>query len=305
MSTPVTVLMAVYNGSRFLRTAIPSILDQTYRDFRFLIVDDASTDDTRELIRSYPDDRIDLVRLEKNVGQTAALNVGLRRADSSWIVRMDADDFSAPDRVEEQMKAAEPHGDLGCVGTFAWEFSEDPTQRERVVQRPVGEAGIRRGLLLGAPMIHGTMMIRREALLAIGGYNERYRYSQDRDLFNRLLTRYPGVNIPKPLLGIRRHREQGSYCSVAADENIEIFSQMLSESHYSLEEKTVIRQSLSFSYLFRAHCREGGKEYPQIVRDIGWAFRTSPATALKSLVSFAIPKKARIALERITQRNRP
>ena len=99
-----TVLMTVYNGSPFLRTAIDSILNQTYADFCFLIVDDASTDDSREIVRSYKDPRIQLVCLEHNVGQTAALNIGLRQATTPWIARMDADDYSGPTRFEEQME---------------------------------------------------------------------------------------------------------------------------------------------------------------------------------------------------------
>ena len=82
MNGGLTVLMAVYNGSAYLRTAMDSILQQTYSDFQFLIVDDASTDDTREIIRSYEDSRIQLICLEQNVGQTASLNIGLRQAST-------------------------------------------------------------------------------------------------------------------------------------------------------------------------------------------------------------------------------
>ena len=106
MTAPaVTVLMTVHNGGPYLRTAIHSVLAQTYRDFRFLIVDDASSDDTRDIIRSYDDPRVELMVLPQNVGQTAALNLGLRHAASPWIARMDADDYAAPSRLEEQLGA--------------------------------------------------------------------------------------------------------------------------------------------------------------------------------------------------------
>ena len=99
--------MTVHNESSYLRTAVDSMLAQTYSDFHFLIVDDASTDDSREIVNSYQDERIQLVALEKNVGQTKALNIGITYVETDWIARMDADDYSAPQRLEEQMKAIE------------------------------------------------------------------------------------------------------------------------------------------------------------------------------------------------------
>jgi len=122
----VTILMTVYNESRWVRTSVDSMLAQTYHDFHFLIVDDASTDDTREIIRSYDDPRIELVSLEKNVGQTAALNVGLKLVKTPWIARMDADDFSPPKRLETEMRTLEADPGLDCVGTWAWTFLEQP-----------------------------------------------------------------------------------------------------------------------------------------------------------------------------------
>src|SRR5687768_4124984 len=118
INPPVTVLMAVKNGRPYLQTAIESTLAQTYRDFEFLIIDDASTDDTAEIIRSYQDPRIRLRTLAKNVGQTAALNLGLQDIKTPWIARMDADDYCHPRRFEAQMRLIESDSTLGCVGTF-------------------------------------------------------------------------------------------------------------------------------------------------------------------------------------------
>src|SRR5688572_19340877 len=125
-----TVLMAVRNGEPFLTAAIESILRQTYEEFRFLIVDDASTDRTREVIRSYDDKRIELLCLQQNVGQTAALSIGVQRVSTPWIARMDADDYSAATRFEKQMNLLTADPSLGCVGTFAWVFRNDPAVAE-------------------------------------------------------------------------------------------------------------------------------------------------------------------------------
>lgn len=283
---PVTVLLAVYNGERFLRTAIESVLVQTLRDFRFLIVDDASTDGTRELVRSYADPRIELLALQRNVGQTAALNIGLRHAASPWIARMDADDFSAPRRLEEQMNALKEEPDLDCVGTAIWEFREDPSVREAVCVRPERHAEIRRASLHGAGMIHGSILVRKEALLAVGAYDERYRYASDREMFIRLFSKHSGRNLPQPLLGIRRHGAQDSFSKGAADEYIDIFQRLLKREEFAPDEREILRDSLAYSYLFRAGCERRLGRLGGSVMDCGRAFSTSPQTCLRGALSF-------------------
>ena len=152
-------MMAVHNGSPFLGVAVDSILQQTYRDFQFLIVDDASTDDSREIIRSYEDSRIVLNCLEHNIGQTAALNIGLRQASTRWIARMDADDYAASTRLEEQMFVLEADGSLGCVGTFAWLFRDDPQVVERIITPPTDYVEIKRASLSEIALIHGCIIV--------------------------------------------------------------------------------------------------------------------------------------------------
>lgn len=271
-----TVLMAVRNGSLYLRTAMDSILQQTYRDFRFLIVDDASIDDTRQVVRSYKDQRVQLICLDRNVGQTAALNIGLRQASTPWIARMDADDYSASTRLEEQMGALDADSSLGCVGTFAWTFVDDPSVVEKLIQTPVNHESIKRALLRGSPIIHGSMVVKREALLEVGGYNDRYRYSADVELYYRLLAKYRAANIPRELLGVRRHDAQGSRSRVAFDENIEIFANRLSADNYSSGEAAIVRASLAHLHLVRARFwgREG--RYLELAKDAWRSLRISP-----------------------------
>ncbi|MFC1937085.1 glycosyltransferase family 2 protein [Chloroflexota bacterium] len=98
-----TVLMTVYNGEPYLYEAVASILAQTYRDFRFLILDNASTDNSRGVIRSFNDPRIKLVELPENIGLVAALNRGLEMIDTPFVARMDADDISLPTRLEKEL----------------------------------------------------------------------------------------------------------------------------------------------------------------------------------------------------------
>lgn len=305
-SPPVTVLLAVYNGERFLQMAMDSILAQTYRDFQFLIVDDASTDGTRAMVRSCADPRIKLLPLPRNVGQTAALNLGFRYATSRWVARMDADDFSAPGRLEAQMKALAARPEVSCVGTAIWEFHDDPGRIHEIKRRPQEHEGIWRAALHGSGLIHGSVVVDRQAVLEVGGYDERYRFASDRDLFFRLLRKCRAVNLPEPLLGVRRHGDQDSFSLRAADEYIEIFERLLREGGLPKQERRILRGSLAYAHLFHARClrAQGGT-------GTGWkdrvlALRISPVTFLRSsggsIVKRLIPKRLRLFLRQDFER---
>ena len=305
MDCQLTVLMAVYNGAPFLRTAIESILNQTYGDFHFLIIDDASTDGTRDIVRSYNDERIELLCLDRNVGQTAALNVGLRHATMPWIARMDADDYSAPSRLEEQIRALDADSSLSCLGTFGWEFRDDPSIIEGIQTKPLHHAEISRVLLQGSPIIHGSIVVSTKALLDVGGYNERYRYSADLELYDRLLARYIAANIPKALIGLRQHPNQGSCSRVAVEEGIDILSRRLSNG-YRPDEIVVIRESLAISYLQRARHLRDERKYLLLLKSILAAIQASPRAAcwqcFRALIVCRIPQRVRTALKSILLR---
>ena len=283
MDPSLTVLMAVRNGAQYLPLSIGSILAQTYPAFRFLIVDDCSTDASPRIVESYGDPRIELVRLTKNIGQTAALNLGLRRISTPWIARMDADDFSAPRRLEEQVKALERFPDVHCIGTAVWEFRSNPAIIDNVVRRPEAHEQIRRAALLGQGIIHGSILIQREALRAAGGYEERYRYAADRELFIRFLRKYRAVNLPDPLLALRRHPGQDSYSLRAADEYIDIFQRLLAGDGYSGMEREILRDGLAYSYIFRADWFRSHRQYGKCLKDLLRSFRTRPSRAVRTL----------------------
>ncbi len=303
-----TVLMAVRNGGRFLETAVRSVLEQTDHDFRFLVLDDASTDQTRAQLEAWAarDSRLELVCLERNIGQTAALNLGFRHAKTRWIARMDADDFSAPERLEKQRRALAGHPEIRCVGTAIWEFCEDPRVVHEIKRRPQGHDGVWRAALHGSGLIHGSVVIDREAVLGVGGYDERYRFASDRDLFIRFLRKHRAMNLPDPLLGVRRHAAQDSFSLRAADEYIEIFQRLVWERGLPAEERGVLRGSLAYAHLFRARCLQAKGQYVTGWRDQARAMRISPATFLKSsggsMVKGLLPKRLKALLSRDFER---
>ena len=296
----VTVLMTAYNAGPYLATAIDSILGQTYAGFRFLIIDDASTDNTREIARSYHDDRIELICLNPNVGQTAALNIGLHHASTRWIARMDADDYSAPTRLEEQMNTLHADKTLSCVGAFAWIFHDDPQGVERLITPPLEYADIKIAALSDLPLIHGSIVVDREALIDVGGYDERYRQAADTEMFDRLLAKYRAANIPKPLLGIRRHDNQGTNSQAIIDEGIDIMTQRLLKTDYSPEDAVTVRGVLSRLYVVRARFSVRQRRGRDLVRDLSRGFRASPKKiwwyAGIIFVYYTIPRRPRVTM---------
>jgi hypothetical protein len=284
-----TVLMAVRNGEPFLNLAIDSILRQTYGDFRFLIIDDASTDRTRELVRSYSDKRIEMICLEKNVGQTAALSIGVQHLSTPWFARMDADDYSAPTRLEEQMRLLANDPAVGCVGTFAWVFQNDPAAAESIISRPESHEDIKRALLWDSPIIHGSIVVDKQKFLQAGGYKDHYRYCADLDLYDRLIPFCRTANIPKPLLGLRRHAGQGSQSPVAVEEGIDIYQRRLSSGQYSSAEIRTLRSALSLWFVRRALIGVSKRKPAVAAANLFRALRLSTGTVLR----FSLPHRFR------------
>jgi glycosyltransferase involved in cell wall biosynthesis len=204
MSRPypeVTILMGVFNGLPELERAIRSILDQTFRAFEFLIIDDASTDGSDQLIRRYAecDDRITFLRNETNQGLGAVLNRGVREARGQLVARMDSDDVSVPERLEKQLQFFRSHPDTDVVGSYALDVSKiGAAVRERRV--PITHERIV-DLIWSCPFVHTTVMFRREAILKVGSYSPKIRRRQDYDLWFRCV--HGGLrlaNIPEPLV---------------------------------------------------------------------------------------------------------
>lgn len=198
----VTVLMAVRNGAAFLHEAVESILGQTLSDFEFLIVDDASTDDTNAIIRSYRDRRIRLIENTGAMGLAASLNRGLEMARGSYIARMDGDDISLKYRLEKQVQFLEENHDVCVCGSWA-QLIDEANHSLGIRRKPSGDE-INAGYWLTSPIIHPSAMIRREQLGGVR-YDETLNCAQDYDLWFRIARRCKVDNISEPLLQYRVH----------------------------------------------------------------------------------------------------
>ena len=205
-SPEVTVLMSVYNGEKYLQEAIDSILNQTFTDFEFLIVNDGSIDRTAEILQSYRDTRIKIIDNEKNIGLTKSLNKGLRMARGEYIARMDADDVSMLERLEKEVNFLETHQDYAVVGTFLKVLNED-SKVVGTIEKPIDDDQIKEFLKKDSCIGHGSAMIRKEYLLNVGPYNESIEKAQDYDLWLRISEKYKIANIPQCLYMWRNHKE--------------------------------------------------------------------------------------------------
>lgn len=182
----VSVIMSVYNTGKYLEEAIESIVNQTYQDFEFIIVDDCSSDRSLAILKEYEKryDNIKLLYNVKNIGLTKSLNKAISVAKGEFIARMDADDISELHRFERQIAYFEEHADIDILGTFSNDINgHGEIFRKRTT--PVHHNDIVRMLPKLCPMAHPTVMFRKDRLASIGFYNEKYRTSQDLEMWFR------------------------------------------------------------------------------------------------------------------------
>ena len=200
----ISVVMAVYNGENYLRTAIDSILRQTESDFEFIIIDDASTDSTPSILDSYADDRLRVIRNEQNLKLPASLNKGLKMARGKYIARMDADDIAMPDRFEKQVKYLETHQDVAVIGGSFQVFNE--FGEDVYVHKAYCDEMLDKYYLIPSPIGHPTAMLRKSMTVDEGFlYDEQYTSAQDYDLWLRIAQKHKINNIPDVVLKYRVH----------------------------------------------------------------------------------------------------
>ena len=202
MSAPrVSVLMAVHDGAPWVKDAVASVLAQTLADLELIVLDDGSTDATPALLSGVADQRLRVERRPRG-GLTRSLNAALGLARAPIVARLDADDVALPERLERQVAFLDAHPDVGVLGSAAREV--DAEGREvRVVRPPSDDAALRRALIRSNPMVHSTVAMRRHAVEAVGGYDERFAVAQDYDLWMRLAGVTRLANLAEPLV-VRR-----------------------------------------------------------------------------------------------------
>lgn len=203
----VSVILPVYNTKMYIKESVESILQQTFSDFELLIIDDASTDGTQDIIKGFIDNRIVFIQKEKNSGYTQSLNSGIEFAKGKYIARMDADDISLPQRLEKQVAFLEAHEEVVVCGADA----EIIGSNERFIPFFLTHEEIITSMLITNPMIHPVIMFRRSFLLENNiRYNESFEPAEDFELWVRIASIGKLANLPDVLLRYRKHTGQVS-----------------------------------------------------------------------------------------------
>ena len=158
MSTKASVFMPVYNAGEYLKVAIESILNQDFKDFEFVIVNDGSTDGSLDIIKSYSDTRIRLIDNPKNLGLIGSLNIGMEQCKGEYIVRMDQDDISLPQRLSKQISFMDENPEYGLIGSWFEDFGENI--ESRIVKYSSDDAHIRLRHLYQTHISHPTAVMR-------------------------------------------------------------------------------------------------------------------------------------------------
>lgn len=200
----VTVLMPMFNARLYLRAAVESILVQTFRDFEFLVIDDASTDGGGDELAGFGDSRIWLLRNHENLGVAASLNRGLSLARGKYIARMDADDISMPRRLEHQVAFMDAHPEVGISGGWIQLFGG--RELPHTARVPTDHQEIAAYMVFENPMCHMTVMMRRNFLDHFDlRYDPVFSRSEDYELWTRAITCFPMANLGEVFVRVRRH----------------------------------------------------------------------------------------------------
>ncbi len=193
MNKKISVIMSVYNDEQNIENAILGIINQTYKNFEFLIIDDCSSDSTKEILEKFKnlDNRIQIYNNKKNIGLTKSLNILLKASQGEFIARQDSDDVSLVDRFEKQLIELKKENVVGCATRAIVKNSSRVTPNKSYFLPKKFVMNIKN------PFVHGSLLLKREEVMRVGGYDENFYYAQDYKLMSDLLNLNKKITILK------------------------------------------------------------------------------------------------------------
>lgn len=210
--------MPTLNAEKYIRKSIDSILNQTFKNFEFIIIDDTSTDNTTKIIKSYKDKRIKLIR-GNNQGISSALNLGIKHSKGEYIARMDADDISLPQRFEKQVKFMDQHPEIGICGTKVLPITKESKYKSWGNWLKTKPKVI--DILLNVAFCHPTVMIRKSTILKNElYYKEDLKYTEDQELWFRAIKVTNFYNLKEKLFRYRINKTNTSLKTFSQGEDI-------------------------------------------------------------------------------------
>ena len=207
----VSVVMPAYNSEKYISEAIESILNQTFKDFEFIIIDDGSTDKTWEIIQEYAkkDERITAFKNEKNLNNYATRNKGIKIAKGKYIVWQDSDDVSLPNRLEKQVDFMEKNLEVGICGSYMQIFTDERDLNIR--KYSIEDKDLRKDIFKFSPIAQPAAIIRKSCYEKVGYYDDRFDATQDLDMTFRIGNEFKLANIPEVLVNYRVHSDSITY----------------------------------------------------------------------------------------------
>lgn len=230
--TKISVVLPVYNCEEFIFETVASILNQTYKDFELIIVDDFSSDNTVSVIEKFKDFRIKLIKKEKNTGYTDSLNYAISIAKGEYIARMDGDDVCVSTRFEKQVAFLENNPDVVLCGTAIKFIGLD----NGVKIYPLSHDSIKIKLCFGTPFCHPSVMGKKQVFLQ-APYDKKFEPAEDIHLWSRIVNVGKVVNLDEVLLHYRAHSNQVSVSNREIQKQNSFFVRMEYLKNFALKDK--------------------------------------------------------------------
>jgi glycosyltransferase involved in cell wall biosynthesis len=242
MCNKISVIMAVYNGEQYLNKAIDSILNQTYKNIEFIIINDGSTDKSLKIIRKYAkkDKRIVVVN-HNNIGLTRSLNVGIDIASGEYIARMDADDISLTNRFSNFIKYIELNGGIDLYSTPAYIINKDDNILKRIPNYFRVNRFEQKLLNYYNSMIHGTLIVQYD-ILKIYKYNEEYKYSQDFELYHVLIKNGYTISYDKNNISYQLRVHSNSISNTKKTEQLKLYRKIFKDNNLKFYEQNFMNR---------------------------------------------------------------
>lgn len=269
MFPKISVLLSTYNDELFIYESVNSILNQSFKDFEFIIVNDGSSDSTLAILKKFDDDRIKLFS-KPNSGMANSWNYGLERCSAKWIARMDGDDVALPNRLEEQLKYA--NDDVSVIGSNVF-IIDNNRKRKKEIKFPSTHMEIINELEEGTSAIaHPTALINAEKIRLVNGYDTKCYIAEDYDLWLRLSCLGKLCNIECSLLELRKHSSNISYAKYFDQAlntliSLSYFKYKKSYSKMSDEEYLKIRDRIKLK-MDELDFGKRGEKYTNLTREI-------------------------------------
>lgn len=263
MKKNISVIIPTYNRAHHLAKAVDSVFCQTYKPFEIIIVDDGSTDNTKQIVSDYADKVVYIS--QKNSGPSAARNRGIRAAQGDFIAFLDSDDAWAPEKLEKQVNLISESPKLGLIGTGYYNCDqnlENPTIHPsmKLAKTPREEILIRN--LWPTP----SLLIRKSCFEAVGLFNENMKFAEDWDMWVRISQIFPVATINEPLVMIRKHDQGLAGLNDNQEYNFKLWKDLISNNRirYSMC-SAAYRKAMSLYYLNRfyssSHCGDFRSEF--------------------------------------------